>query len=107
MLELKETAGAVPVPVKAKVCGLPEALSATETVALRPLRAEGVKVAAITQVPPAIIVPAVRQSVPLDGVTSVKSPMFVPVMAIAEMDSDAEPLLVSVEVIFPLGVLSN
>lgn len=108
MLKLSVTAGAVPLPVREKVCGLPVALSATDTVAARPPVAVGVKVAAMTQVPPdAATLGIVRQSVPLAGVTSLKSPGFVPVMVTPEIVSAAAPVLVSVEVICALGVLSN
>src|SRR5579863_3108032 len=62
--------GNVPVPVSGKVCGLPVALSATDTVALRAPSALGVNVAARVQVEPAATVPIVRQSVPLAGVAS-------------------------------------
>src|SRR5579863_8982197 len=62
--------GNVPVPVSGNVCGLPVALSATDTVALRAPNALGVNVAAIVQFPPAATVPMVRQSVPLAGVAS-------------------------------------
>ena len=72
VLELRLTAGAVPVPVKLKLCGLPVALSVTETVAFLPPVAVGVNVTAIVQVPAAGTDPIVRQSVtPVPaGVTS-------------------------------------
>jgi len=50
----KLTAGAViPVPVKATVCGLPPALSVTETAPVREPVAAGVKVTEIVHVPAA------------------------------------------------------
>lgn len=47
------TVAAMPVPVKEAVCGLPVALSATLTVAVRSPAAVGLKVTLIWQVPPA------------------------------------------------------
>jgi hypothetical protein len=84
--------GNTPVPVRANVCGLPEALSATDTVALLPRSAVGLKVVAITQVPPAVTVPTVRQSVPLPGVARAKSPGFAPVMVMPEIVKVPEPV---------------
>jgi hypothetical protein len=46
-------AAAVPVPVRATVCGLPAALSATAREALRAPVAEGVKVTLMVQLAPA------------------------------------------------------
>lgn len=51
LVALNVTAGAVPVPESATVCGLPLALSAIETVAARLPVALGVKVALMVQVP--------------------------------------------------------
>ena len=42
--EVSDAAGAVPVPVSDEVCGEPEALSATESVAVKLLAEAGVKV---------------------------------------------------------------
>ena len=72
-LLLRLAAGAVPVPLTDNVCGLPTALSDTDTVALREPVAEGVNVTAMLQVPPAATVLTVRQSVPLAGVANAKS----------------------------------
>src|SRR5437899_5687985 len=47
------TAGAVPVPLNATVCGLPVALSATWTLAARAPAAVGAKLALIMQLAPA------------------------------------------------------
>jgi len=103
LLELRLTAGAVPVPVKLRLCGLPVALSATDTVALLPPVAVGVNVAAIVQVPPAGTDPAVRQSVTLPlGVTSWKSPGFVPDNETLVMVNAVGALFVSTEVICAL-----
>jgi len=67
------TEGAVPVPVRGAVCGLPEALSVTVTEALLGPRALGVNVTLMTHRPPAAtLVPHVF--------VSEKSPEFAPVM---------------------------
>jgi hypothetical protein len=50
---LSTACGAVPVPVRAAVCGEPVALSTTEIAAPRPPTALGVKVAVIVQLAPA------------------------------------------------------
>jgi hypothetical protein len=98
------TAGAVPVPDKLKLCGLAVALSATDTVAFRLPVAVGVKVTAIVQFPPAGTDPAVRQSVTLPlGVTSWKSPGFVPISETLVMVTAVDALLVSTEVICALA----
>jgi len=75
------------------------ALSATDTVALRPPSTVGVNVAAIVQLAPAATVPTVRQSVPLAGVANAKSAAFVPPNVTLEMASDPEPELVKTDVI--------
>jgi hypothetical protein len=85
------------------------ALSAIFTVAVRALIADGVKVAAIVQVPSAGRVGLVRQSVPLAGVTSKKSAKFPVVLSIATlvMVSGPFPELVKTEVDCVLVVLKN
>ncbi len=105
MLPLSVTAGAVPFPVRDKVCGLPVALSATETVALRPPVAVGVNVAAILQVPPAATDPISRQSATPGpfGATSWKSPGFVPVSVTLVIVTADDALLVSTVVICALA----
>lgn len=103
-LLLRLAAGAVPVPLKVRVCGLPTALSATDTVALRGPVAEGANVTAMVQVAPTATVPVVRQSVPLAGVANAKSAGFVPVKVTPVIVSDVAALLVSTEVIWPLVV---
>ena len=99
--------GKVPVPDRGKVWGLPEALSVTETVALRLPRAEGVKVAAMVQVAPAGTVPTVRQSVPLAGVTRAKSVELVPPSVTMVIVRVPVPEFVNVEVICALGVFKR
>lgn len=102
------TAGNTPVPVKVTVCGLPDALSTTDTVALRrtPVVA-GVNVAAITHVPPDANDTTVRQSVPLNGVTNAKSVEFVPVNVTLEIVRVPVPEFVNVEVDCGLGVFKR
>jgi hypothetical protein len=85
----KVTAGAVPVPVRATVCGLPVALSVTESVALRAPEACGEKVTLTVQPTPA------AKLVPQLFVWE-KSVLLVPVTAIDVMVSVAVPLLVRV-----------
>jgi hypothetical protein len=104
-----DTIGAVPDPVNGRSCGLVLALSAIFTVAVRALIADGVKVAAIVQVPSAGRVGLVRQSVPLAGVTSKKSAKFPVVLSIATlvMVSGPFPELVKTEVDCVLVVLKN
>ena len=68
------TAGAVPVPVRLTVCGLPVALSVRVTAAVRVPLAVGVKVTLIVQLAPAATeLPHV--------LVCAKSPGFVPVSA--------------------------
>jgi hypothetical protein len=95
--------GNTPVPVTAAVCGLPDALSATVIVALLPPSAVGVNVTAIVQLPAAATVPTVRQSVPLAGATSAKSPGFVPASVTLAIVSVPVPEFVSTVVICPVA----
>src|ERR1700674_5902832 len=92
--------GAMPVPVKANVCGLPVALSVTFTVAVRAPFAVGVNVAAMVQLAPAATVLTVRQSVtPVAVGTSKRSPELPVVVSRATFVIDSvEPLLVKTEV---------
>ncbi len=100
VFELRLTTGAVPVPVKESVCGLPVALSATETVALRAPVAVGVNVAAIVQLALDATVPIVRQSgAPPVGAARWKSPEFVPVNVTLVIVSVVAALFVNKEVI--------
>ena len=75
-----------PLPPRATVCGLPLALSVTETPALRFPVAVGLNAALIVQ-----LVPAARLE-PQVWVW-VKSPLLVPVMAMPLMLSAAAPVL--------------
>jgi len=79
-----------PVPDSARVCGLPEALSATLTLADRDPDAPGVNVTEIEQE-----APAASEAGQLD--VSSKSPAFVPATDMPEIVSAALPVLVSVE----------
>jgi hypothetical protein len=94
------TAGAVPVPVKATVWGLPVALSVMETVPdLAPV-AEGVKVTLIEQMAPAAkLEPQVF--------VCAKSVLLVPVIAMPNMLSVPVPLLVIVTTLAALVAPTN
>ncbi len=94
----KLTAGAVPVPLRPTVCGLPAALSLMLSVAFRVPVAVGVKVALIEQLPPA------ATDVPQLLVWA-KSPGLAPVREMPLMLSEALPVLLRVTVWAELGVL--
>src|SRR3989441_1955309 len=88
------TAGAMPVPVRVIVCGLPEASSTMFSVALRIPVASGVKLTLIVQLAPGATEPA-----PVGQVLSAvmpKSAACAPVMVMLVRFSGAPPLLVSV-----------
>jgi hypothetical protein len=85
----RPTAGAIPVPVRGAVCGLPAALSLTEMLAVREPDAVGVNVAVTEQDAPA------ASDAPQVFVCE-KSPLFVPVMLTDEIVRAAVPALVSV-----------
>ena len=89
-------------PVKETDCGLPPALSATVTAALRLPFAEGVNVMLRVQFAPAASVPPVWGQVVPEA--RAKSPLFVPVMAMLVMFSGSDPLLVSVKLCAALVV---
>jgi hypothetical protein len=80
-----------PFPVKLTVCGLPEALSATESLAWRVPFAVGLNVTLMVQW-------ALAERLAGQLLLSLKSPLFVPVMLIPVMVSGALPELVSVTV---------
>jgi hypothetical protein len=93
-------AGAVPVPLTPRLCGLSDALSATRTVAEREPDAVGVKTTLIEQV-------AFTASVAGDSGQSVvgeKSPGFVPAIDTPVIASGAVPVFLSVELCEALGV---
>src|SRR5208282_4907063 len=95
---------AVPMPERGTVCGLPKvfSLSVMESVAVRVLVAEGVKVTSMTQVPlEATIEPFVHVVL---AATMVKSAAFAPVTVTLMRFSVALPLLVSVTRCEALGV---
>ena len=81
----------MPAPLSATVCGLPEALSLTASVAERAPRALGVKVTLIVQLAPAAT-PEPQLLV------SAKSPLLSPVSAMLDTLRGALPLLVTVTV---------
>ena len=83
---------ATPVPLKVMFCGLPAALSAIDTLALREPAAVGVNVTLIVQdAPAANVLEPVGQVL-----VCAKSPAFVPVSPMLLMLSPALPLFVSV-----------
>jgi hypothetical protein len=91
---LSETAGAgpeVPVPVRVTVCGEPAALSTTETAAVKLATEAGVKVTEIEQLAPAA-------SEPPQVLVWAKSVGLVPVMEIELIESEADPVFLSVAV---------
>jgi hypothetical protein len=84
-------AGAAPVPVKAAVCGLPAALSVIDTEAVRVPAAVGLNVTLMEHLAPAVTeAPQVF--------VSAKSPLLVPVIAMALMVKVVLPELVKVMV---------
>jgi hypothetical protein len=94
LVGLKDTTGAglTPVPPRATLCGLSEALSVRLRLALRLPPVDGVKVTLTLHVPPAASVLGVAGQV----LVWAKSPGLVPAMAIPEMDNGPVPLLVRV-----------
>jgi hypothetical protein len=91
-----ETPGCVPFPERVMTCVAGLELSVTVIVAVRLPVAVGVNVAATLQLALAARVPTVRQSRPLKGVASAKSPLFVPPKRTVEMLSEAFPVFVKV-----------
>ena len=94
------TAGAVPVPERATVCGLPKALSATDSDALLAPVVAGVNVTLIAQ-----LLPAAKLAPQL--LVSEKSVAFAPVMPMPEIFSGPVPVLLSVIVLALLAVPTN
>jgi len=93
----KLTAAPSPIPVRLTVCGLPGALSAMVTAALRDPAAAGVNVTLMLQgVPGVRLVPHV--------LVSIKSLLFAPVTLTLVMFKLAVPLLVRVTDFVPLLV---
>lgn len=72
-----EAVGGTPVPVNATVCGLPEALSATLTLALNDARLAGVKSTMIVQLLPAVTVPPFAHVPPVIAKSAGFSPVSV------------------------------
>ena len=81
--------GRAPPPLRGTHCGLPVALSVMQSVALRAPTAAGVNVTWMLQ-----LVPGARP-VPQLFVEIVNSPLFTPVIAIADMVRGAEPVFVT------------
>jgi hypothetical protein len=94
----RETAGAVPVPLRLVVCGLSLALSLTDKLAVRAPVALGVKVSVIVQAPLAVKVAG-------QLLVCAKSAALTPVMKIELMARAPLPLFVSVTVWATLVVL--
>jgi hypothetical protein len=102
LVELKLTAGAIPVPLKATAWGLPFASSAIEMLAVRLPVALGVKVALRLQLAPAARVLGLSGQVLLE----LKSLGLVPPRLMLLMVSGAVPVLVRVTDCEPLVVLT-
>lgn len=81
--------GPIPEPIRLTVCGLPEALSAIVTEAVRPPMAVGAKVTVMLQLPPA-------GTEPPQLLDSLKSPAFGPVTVMLVMVKAAVPVLLMV-----------
>lgn len=98
---LRPTAEAVPVPLTVNVCGLPTALSETDTVAVRVPAAVGVNMTATRQVPCDATDPTVAQfgAPGVFGRTSAKSPGSAPVSVTPVIVTEVVALLVSTVVI--------
>src|SRR5580704_911480 len=88
-LGVSVTVGKIPVPLSETPCGLPVALSATESVAARAPLALGVNVTLMVQLPP-------TASGALQLSVSAKSPLLLPVTATELTAIGALPLLLSV-----------
>src|SRR5438874_240712 len=97
------TAGAVPFPLSATVCGLPPALSVTESVAVRALEVVGVKVTLIEQLAPAAKVAGLVRQALAPVLVAAKSPEAAKELIVKA----AVPVLVSVTVIGALVVASS
>jgi len=82
----------VPVPVNGTVCGLPVALSVTDTLAARLPADVGLKITVIMQFCPAARVAGFMGHVVVSG----KSLLLAPVTVMLAMVSDAFPVLLSV-----------
>jgi len=98
----KTTTGAVPVPLKATVCGLLEALSVKFSEALRLPVADGANVTLTVQVLLGVTVAPVQVSALLTT-----SLAFVPLIVTVEMVRLAVPLLVTVSAWAVLVVLNS
>ena len=96
------TAGATPVPASEMLCGLPDALSATDSEALRAPIAVGLNMMLIVQFAPAATLEP-------HALVSVKSPLFAPAMLMPEPPnvSVAVPVFVRVTVLAVLVVLMS
>jgi hypothetical protein len=100
----RETTGAVPVPNRVTLCGLPAALSVIVTAAFRAPTAVGVKVTLIVQLAFGATGLPAAQVVP---VASAKSPALAPVNPTLVKVRFAVPLLVTVTVCAALVVVTT
>src|SRR5213082_2516064 len=103
LMGVNPTAGAVPFPLSGNVCGLPPALSATDSVPLRAPEAVGVKVTLMEQLAPAAKVAGLVGQACAPVLVAAKSPEA----ANELMVKAAVPVLVSVIVIGALVVVSG
>src|SRR5205823_1019322 len=99
----KATAGAVPFPLGGTVCGLPPALSATDSVPVRAPEAVGVKVTLMEQLAPAAKVAGLVGQALAPVLFAPTLPDALPVLIVKA----AVPVLVKVTVIGALVVASS
>src|SRR5213082_95648 len=97
------TAGAVPFPLSATVCGLPPALSVTDSVPVRAPEVVGVKVTLIEQLAPAAKVAGLVRQALAPVLVAAKSPEAAKELIVKA----AVPVLVDVTVIGALVVASS
>src|SRR5438105_15044146 len=97
------TAGAVPFPLSATVCGLPPALSVTDSVPVRAPEVVGVKVTLIEQLAPAAKVAGLVGQALAPVLVAAKSPEAAKEVIVKA----AVPVLVSVAVTGALVVMSS
>src|SRR5437588_788945 len=97
------TTGAVPFPLSVMICGLPPALSATDSVPVRGPEAVGVKVTLMVQFPPAAKVAVFMGQALASWLVAPQSLHAVPAL----LSSALAPVFVSVTVIGALVVASS
>src|SRR5437016_6091171 len=97
------TPGAVLFPLGVMICGLPPALSVSDSVPVRAPEAVGVKVTLMVQFAPAAKVPALHDALPISVLVAAKSPEAANELIVKA----AVPVFVSVTVIGALVVASG